>query len=52
MEKQLNSGQKQQKLVLNLLNIFPVETSKEWRMLLTEQSKAERISLSKSPTRL
>ena len=45
-EKQLNLGQNQRKLVLNLLNIFSGQKrAKEWRMLLTEQSKAERISL-------
>ena len=45
-EKQLNLGQNQRKLVLNLLNIFSGQKrAKEWRMLLNEQSKAERISL-------
>ena len=45
-ENQLNLGQKQQKLVLNLLNIFSGQKrAKEWRMLISEQSKAERINL-------
>lgn len=45
-EKQLNLGQKQQKLILNLLNIFSGQKrAKEWRMLLNAQSKAKHISL-------
>tara|TARA_Y200000002_G_scaffold382289_1_gene398848 strand:+ start:992 stop:1999 length:1008 start_codon:yes stop_codon:yes gene_type:complete len=45
-ENQMNLGQKQQKLVLNLLNIFSGQKrAKEWRVLLNKQSKAKRISL-------